>query len=146
MFDLSKTPARKLPQPKIEAVPFRHAVQLIEPFHFQHYFIPAGRIWDGQTTWPFWVIAGSPFDPLALVPSLIHDELYKRGTYFDINGDGHPMSRKRADAVFYDLCLLYGVPKWQCLLKFYGLWIGGWYAFNKYRSGSWTLDELGNNV
>ena len=128
-------PVGELPLPVYKPVLGRMgAVELHQDFHFQHYFVQRGTIWDGQSVprW-LWPVAGSPFDPLSMPASLIHDELYRLGRYFDESGTGQPISRLRADGIFYDLCIIYGVPIWAAYKKYLGLRVGGWVAWRRHR-------------
>lgn len=56
-------------------------------------------------------------------PSIVHDFLYESGLF----------SKKESDKIFDYLNKLYGVKPWKRRAIYYGLRIGGWVAWNKYR-------------
>lgn len=57
------------------------------------------------------------------IPSIIHDFLYESGLF----------SRKESDKIFDYLNKMYGVKLWKRKAIYYGLRVGGWVAWNKYR-------------
>ena len=126
-----------LPMPIYRPVHGQQAVELVEDFHFQNFTIPAGTICNGQTIPAvFWPIVGSLFEPLSFPASVVHDDLYWTGKA-TFEGKEYPVTRARADATFYDMCLLYGgdskIIRVRAYLKYIGLRLGGWRVWNRYR-------------
>ena len=150
MFKLARMPIYVLPQPEYRPVCGSDAVELTKRFQFQGFDLPIGFRWDGQTI-PrlFWFFVGHPMAPRSMAGSLIHDELYRKGYIVDPqSGEHYPISRVRADGIFYDVCKLYAGADnarnwWERLklvapiyLKYRGLRFGGWYAWSQFRNGN----------
>lgn len=67
----------------------------------QQIIVPKGYSYDGATIPSVaWQALYTPFDPIIIIPSLIHDWLYSN----------HQVSRLEADDIFKDLLLKNGVP------------------------------------
>lgn len=60
--------------------------------------------------------------------AVIHDLLYRRGELH-----GKRITQKQADVILLDLCRRLGVPRWQRMLIYSGLRLGGWWTWRKYR-------------
>lgn len=62
--------------------------------------------------------------------AVIHDFLYVT--------DG--MTRRLADAVLWEACAVCGVSLWQQRVIYWGVRLGGWRTWNRYRAAQrWTL-------
>ena len=159
MFDAADiSPAALLPQPEYRPVAGANAVELTKRYQFEGFDLPIGFRWDGATIPRLaWFFVGHPMAPRSMASSLIHDDLYQRGYYIDHRtGQKYPISRVRADAIFFDICKLYaGVDnarnKWErykllipIYSKYVALRFGGWYAWNQYRSGNWDVPGDGD--
>lgn len=72
--------------------------RLVEPFAFYFkgtHVIPAGYIWDGASIpRAFWFSTGTPFDPVHIGPSLIHDYM--------CDNPHITKSQAKADAIYRD--------------------------------------------
>lgn len=75
--------------------------------------IEAGFVTDFASI-PQWAL--SLLGDVAHLPSIPHDHGYNKAT----------MSRKMADDVLYEACILTGVPKWKAKLIYAGVRLGGW--------------------
>lgn len=84
--------------------------------------IKAGFVFDGASI-PrlFWPITGHPMDPRRLVASLVHDWLFSN----------HLLPRLFADALYYQLCVDYGLPSWRAAIEFWALRRYGEDAWNR---------------
>ncbi len=80
------------------------------------YTVPADFRSDGASV-PrfFWRLLSPPVDPKTLVPSIVHDYLYK-------NKIG---TRKGADLWYRDALIENGYPRWKAELTYWGLRVGG---------------------
>lgn len=106
-------------------------LELVEDLVFENMIVPTGFQWNGQSVpCGLWWLAGSPFTPEALVASCVHDYLYMTAS----------VSKVRADAIFYDLNALYGVPTWRNYMKLFSLLIFGRWAWNKCRKNDSPID------
>lgn len=78
-----------------------------------------------------------PFLPLAYTltknasreGAAIHDMLYREGKIGD-----RVLTREEADDIMYDVMVDEGVPWWKRRLIRFGLRIGGWRTWNRYRA------------
>lgn len=99
---------------------------------------PGGFRFDGESApWP---LKRYGFSRRA---ACIHDWLYASGGYWPTVKDGVsefvPVTRKVADDVYLELCLLAGMPAWRARTRFTGLRLFGWKAWNKHRNSGATL-------
>lgn len=62
------------------------------------------------------------------VGAATHDFLYREGKI-----DDYKLTRQQADDLMCDLMILEGVTWWQRRMIRFGLRIGGWWTWNKYR-------------
>ena len=97
--------------------------KIVFSYKGQLYTIPVGFRSDGASL-PrfFWRIIGHPFDMAYLREAVIHDYLYKH----------QPCTRKEADRFLFVLLEdnNLGIKRY---LIYWGLRIGGWVAWNKYK-------------
>lgn len=76
--------------------------------------IPAGTFTNfGDVPWPFRSLL-PPRDPRFLAAFLLHDELCRQAALGD-------MSRRLADAVFYDAMKIVRAPAWRRKLMYFGV-------------------------
>jgi len=83
---------------------------------------PAGMMTDflsiPRIFWRIWPPWGR-YSPA----TVIHDWLYQSGN----------TTRTEADRILLDLCRRLAVPGWQCRLIYWGVRLGGWRTWRKYR-------------
>lgn len=67
--------------------------------------------------------------------AVLHDYLYRGGTtmYFDHD---KPVTRARADAIFYEAMGVLGVMWWSKWLVYAGVRLGGWPTWHHYHKGA----------
>ena len=65
----------------------------------------------------------------SLIAALFHDPLYQLG----VKPNGRRVSRAEADEVFYYLCIADGMRPSKAWAKWFGLYLGGWVAWNRCR-------------
>lgn len=98
-----------------------------EKYNGKHYCIRIGRKynWNGANI-PrvFWRIVGSQYDPQFLPASCIHDWLTENKDFIKKRG------AYTSSAIFRDILVLYGVPKFKANLMFSAV-----YAFQLTRKG-----------
>ena len=95
--------------------------------------VPGGFTFDGESApWP---LKRYGFSRRA---ACVHDWLYASGGYWPPVVDGVsvfiPVTRKIADDVYLELCLLAGMPAWRARVRYAGLRAFGWAAWNKHRA------------
>lgn len=69
--------------------------------------------------------------------AVIHDYLYRGGHFFSVlNEEAEPSYPDRiyADTIFLEGMVVLGVRKWQRLLIYWGVRLGGWYAWKQNRA------------
>jgi len=91
---------------------------LREPLYYREMVVPVGFESDGASVPRFcWRLVFPPGDPLALRAAFLHDFIYRT----------HPAgwTRAQADALFRDVLIADGVPKWRAYLAWSGVRIGG---------------------
>ena len=97
---------------------------LREPIYYRELVVPVGFKSDGASV-PrfFWRLVFPPGDVLALRAAFLHDWIYRT----------HPKGwdRKKADALFRDVLIADGVPKWRARLAWLGVRIGGGAAWKE---------------
>ena len=97
---------------------------LRENLYFAGLTVPAGFRSDGASV-PrfFWRLVFPPGDALALRAAILHDWIYRT----------HPAGwdRAKADALFRDVLIADGVPKWRARLAWLGVRIGGGAAWKE---------------
>jgi hypothetical protein len=110
-------------------------LELLEPFqvysaHLDSIItVPSGFKFDGESI------------PLALqwlVPpfgqskrgACVHDYLYRNHGFHTLTGVRIPVSRADADAVYHELILAKGLPKWRATVRYYTLRAVGFIAWN----------------
>ena len=97
---------------------------LQQPLPFENLTVPAGFRSDGASV-PrfFWRLVFPPGDALALRAAILHDWIYRT----------HPAGwdRAKADALFRDVLIADGVPKWRARLAWLGVRIGGGAAWKE---------------
>lgn len=79
--------------------------------------IPCGYASDGASIPRFlWWLLGNPLDKPRVFAAIVHDWLY----------DSHIVSRKRADQIYMELCVRYGVPRHKAVFEYHFIrWFGG---------------------
>lgn len=91
---------------------------LREPIYYRELVVPVGFKSDGASV-PrfFWRLVFPPGDTQALRAAFLHDFIYRT----------HPAgwTRAQADALFRDVLIADGVPKWRAWLAWSGVRIGG---------------------
>ena len=96
------------------------------------YHIPAGFKTDGASIPRFlWRVCGTPLDAPRVYAAIVHDWLYSGG---DVKA-----SRADADAIYRDLQIALGVPRFKACVEWAALrWFGGshWYENTKMKEGS----------
>jgi hypothetical protein len=60
--------------------------------------------------------------------AVLHDYLYST----------QPLSRADADALFLEALKSLGASKWECFGLYYGVRIGGWWAWHKHQSDTFS--------
>lgn len=96
-------------------------LRTLEPVSFsingKEYTVPVGFISDGMSI-PrlYWRFLSPPINGVTLVPSIIHDWLYKN----------HICTRREADIWYYHALRFNGYPRWKAGLVFIGVRIGGY--------------------
>lgn len=97
------------------------------PIHVKGITIPRGFLTDGYSipTWLRWFISPSE---LPLLPAFYHDYTYIKNP---LN-----ISRKQCDKEFFELMREYGARKNKATRVYYGVRIGSWYFWNKFRKGN----------
>jgi hypothetical protein len=107
-------------QPKVEPVPalglYRNTEDYILFIFGITIRIPAGFLFDGSSIPGFaWVLLYTPFDPVVMMPGLVHDYLYLT----------HQTSREQADMIFKSLLLKNNCPAEKAALMHRGVRMGG---------------------
>lgn len=94
--------------------------------------VPAGFITDFASTprvpLAYWLTGGT-----AVAPAIIHDWLYQT----------HHVTRRRADAIFYEAMRSEQMPRWRSGVMWLAVRLGGWWA---YRSGPQRRQILRNGL
>ena len=122
-----KVEFKDFPVTKFDPTKGAKCFQLVEPFRFivdrDLIEIPIGFYTDWASTGPAASII-SPVDPQICRPALAHDFLYFVNW---IN------CKTACDQVLAVGMLVEGAPLWKRLIVYVGVFIGGWYAWNRYR-------------
>lgn len=103
-------------------------IKTLEPISFsldgQTITIPAGFISDGASVPRFlWCILDPPICALTLIPSIIHDFLYR----------DQPCYKIKTDWLYFCLLRDNGYALWKCWLVFVGLVLFGWLAWFQHK-------------
>ena len=104
-------------------------ITLVEKYSFYfsskyNFIVPRLFTWDGASI-PELVssVVGQKMEPIMILPSLAHDYLYRTGLY----------TRKRADLIFYKLCILNGMEKIKARGMYNILRMFGGVPYEKYK-------------
>jgi len=90
--------------------------------------VPVGFITDGASIPKILSFIGSSFNGRYVLPAIIHDYLYSKTSSFIKKNN---ISRLKADIIFLDMMLEYGVKKWKAYLFFISVRIFGWIRFKR---------------
>jgi hypothetical protein len=89
------------------------------------HYVPLGTITDGASIPKFlWLILGHPRDTDIGQAAAVHDVLYRNGE----------LTRKRCDEILIEGMECLGASWAKRQAVYYGLRVGGWKAWNYYRS------------
>ena len=88
------------------------------------FIVPKLFSWDGASIPEIAsTIVGQKMEPIMILPSLVHDYLYRNGKF----------GRKRADLIFYKLCILNGMDKVKARGMYNVLRMFGGVPYGKYK-------------
>ena len=113
-----------------------HAYELAEPFIIRSTVlnnavvtVPKGFKFDGESipAWLAWLV--KPMGE-SRRGACVHDYLYSNRGYYTAYGTFIPVDRKTADAVYRELVIAKGLPKWRAAVRWGVLRLVGWKAWN----------------
>lgn len=92
--------------------------------------VPEGFEHDGASVPRLtWTLSGLTPDGLLRAAALAHDWLYRHGGAPP--GLERALSRSEADAMFYDLMVEAGVPRWRAYVAWSAVRSGGWWSWRR---------------
>lgn len=109
-------------------------LRLLEPFWVwsgvlnNQLVIPAGFECDGESIPRFLHGLVPPFG-MSKRAAVVHDYLYRNHGYMTGSLAFVPVSRQQADAVYQELCLAKGLPRWRAAVRWFTLRLVGWKAW-----------------
>ena len=91
--------------------------------------VPKGFKFDGESipAWLAWLV--KPMGE-SRRGACVHDYLYSNRGYYTAYGTFIPVDRKTADAVYRELVIAKGLPKWRAAVRWGVLRLVGWKAWN----------------
>jgi hypothetical protein len=91
---------------------------------------PAGRVSDGASIPPLlWPFIGGPFEGKHRRAALFHDAAYAKALSDKLVEAIRSRRRAQADRMLYEAALLDGTPLWKARLIYFGVRIGGGFAW-----------------
>lgn len=109
-------------------------LRLLEPFWVwsdvlnDQLVIPAGFECDGESI-PRVLHGLVPPFGMSKRAAVVHDYLYRNHGYVSNAGPFKPVTREQADAVYQELCLAKGLPRWRAAIRWATLRLVGWKAW-----------------
>lgn len=105
--------------------------------------VPAGFDFDGESI-PLWLVGLAHPMGECRRGACVHDYLYRYSGYKNAAGHFVPVTRAQADAVYYELILAKGTPKWRATIRWALLRAVGFFAWqgNKGTHGAIPLALL----
>jgi hypothetical protein len=109
-------------------------LRLLEPFWVwsdvlnDQLVIPAGFECDGESI-PRALHGLVPPFGMSKRAAVVHDYLYRNHGYLSHAGPFKPVTRQQADAVYQELCLAKGLPRWRATVRWATLRLVGWKAW-----------------
>lgn len=99
--------------------------------------VPAKFVTDGESCPRYLPIINSLFGNVAEEPAVVHDWLYYTAVY----------TRDMADKVLLEaMDLIPGLPAWRKNGIYYGLRVGGWWAWWQHRRAGHSLSDFKGGV
>jgi len=91
--------------------------------------VPEGFVSDGESV-PTWLQGIAPPFGMSKRAAIAHDWLYAKRGFQGTDGLWRSVTRKEADAVYFELVELKGLPAWRSNLRWAVLRCVGWIAWH----------------